>query len=121
MVFSIGCIIEEAQSNEYFQKQPCAKAREFVVLKWAIIGFLLTISYKSVLLSQLINIEYEESLDSVDDVLRSNKLVPLDEGSAHLNLIKSDPREKVKEIINRIKPYKPEKGATPMWVIKGYR
>ena len=118
--FSIGAIIEEAQNNEYFQKQPCAKARELVVLKWAMIGFLLTISYKSVLLSKLINIEYEKGLDSVDDVLSSNKPVVLDGASAEINLMKSDPREKMREIGKRIKPYKLEKGTPPKWVIKGY-
>ena len=90
------------------------------MLKWAVIGFLLTISYKSVLLSNLINIEYEKGLDSVDDVLRSNKPVVLDGASADINLMQSDPREKVREIGKRIKQYKFEKGAAPMWVVKGY-
>ena len=81
------------------------------------IGFLLTISYKSVLLSKLINIEYEKGLDSIDDVLRSNKPVVTDGTSAITNLVKSDPREKMKEIGERLKPYKSV--APPMWVIKG--
>ena len=83
------------------------------------IGFLLTISYKSVLLSKLINIEYEKGLDSIDDVLRSNKPVVTDGTSAITNLVKSDPREKMKEIGERLKLYKSEKGAVPMWVVKG--
>ena len=89
------------------------------MLKWALIGFILTISYKSVLLSKLINIEYEKGLDSVDDVLRSNKPVVLDGASADINLMQSDPREKVREIGKRIKTYKLEKGNPPVWVIKG--
>ena len=89
------------------------------MLKWAVIGFLLTISYKSVLLSKLIHIDYEKGLDSVDDVLRSNKPVVLDSESAIAHLVKSDPREKMKAMSQRIKPYQAEKGAPPMWVIKG--
>ena len=89
------------------------------MLKWAMIGFLLTISYKSVLLSKLINIEYEKGLDSIDEVLRSNMPVAVDGTSAITNLVKSDPREKMKEIGQRLKPYKSEKGAQPMWVVKG--
>ena len=115
----MGLLIDEAPLNKYFQKQPCAKARELVVLKWAMMGFLLTTSYKGILLSKLINIEYEKSLDSVDDVLRSNKPVVLDSESAIAHLVKSDPREKMKAMSQRIKPYQAEKGAPPMWVIKG--
>ena len=118
--FSLGAIIEEAQEKRYFKKQPCAKARDVVVLKWAMIGFLLTISYKSVLLSKLLNIEYEKGFDSIDDVLRSKKPVVLDVATGMVDLMKSDPRENVKEIGKMIKPFKSEKGAPPTWVIKGY-
>ena len=83
------------------------------------IGFLLTISYKSVLLSKLIHIDYEKGLDSVDDVLRSNKPVVTDGTSAITKLVKSDPRGKMKEIGERLKTYKSEKGAPPMWVVNG--
>ena len=118
--FSLGAIIEEAQEKRYFKKQPCAKARDVVVLKWAMIGFLLTISYKSVLLSKLLNIEYEKGFDSIDDVLRSKKPVVLEEGTGLMNLMKHDPREKVKDISKIMKPFTLEKGAAPTWVTKGY-
>ena len=90
------------------------------MLKWAMIGFLLTTGYKEILLSKLINIEYEEGTDSVEDVLISNKPVVLDGASGMTNLVKSDPRDQVKEIGKRLKPYKAEKGAPPIWVINGY-
>ena len=116
----MGSIIE-AQTKEYFQKQQCAKARELLVLKWAMIGFLLTTGYKEILLSKLINIEYEKGLDSVEDVLRSEKTVVYDGSSAFDNLLKSDPSENVKELRKWTKPYKAEKAAPPAWVVKGYR
>ena len=83
------------------------------------VGFLLTICYKEILLSKLINIEYERGLDSVGDVLRSNKPVVVDGASAITNLLNSDPREEVKEIGKMLKPYKAEKGVPPMWVTSG--
>ena len=116
----VGPIIDETVKKEYVQKQACAKAREFLVLKWAVIGFLLTTSYKETLLSNLINIEYEKGLDSVEDVLTSNKPVVLDGASAINNLVKSDPRQEMKEIGKRLKPYISEKGSPPMWVPNGY-
>ena len=96
-------------------------ARDVVVLKWAIMGLILCASYKGILLSKLINIEYEKGLDSVEDVLRSEKTVVFDGSAAFNNLLKSDPRENVKELRKWTKPYKAEKAAPPAWVVKGYR
>ena len=84
------------------------------------IGFLLTTGYKEILLSKLINIEYEKPLDSVEDVLRSKKSVVIDGTSSLGYLLRSDPRENVKELLKLIKSFKMEKGAPPAWVIKGY-
>ena len=85
-----------------------------VVLKWAIMGLILCASYKGILLSKLINIEYEKSIDSIDDVLRSQKPVAVLAASGILNLLKSDPRKKVKEIVKRQKIYKAENGKPPI-------
>ena len=117
---TVGSITAEGIQDQYFHKQPCAKARELIVLKWAMIGFLLTTGYKEILLSKLINIEYEKGIDSVEDVLISNKPVVLDGTSGISNLVKSDPRKQVKEIEKRLKPYKAVRGAPPIWVINGY-
>ena len=106
--------------DRYFRKQPCAMARELLVLKWTMLGFLLTICYKDILLSTLIHIEYEKGLDSIGDVIRSNKPVVYDGYSGIANLLKSDPREQVKEIAKRQKPYVSEKGRAPLWVSEGY-
>ena len=97
-------------------------ARDVVVLKWAIMGLILCASYKGILLSKLINIEYEKSIDSIDDVLRSEKPVAVLGASGIVNLLKSDPRKKVKEIVNRLKPYTLEAAQRrPMWVVNGYK
>ena len=89
-------------------------------MKWAMMGFLLTICYKEILLSTLIHIEYEKGLDSIEDVIRSNKPVTFDGTSGIASLLKGDPREQVKEIAKRQKPYVSEKGRAPLWVSEGY-
>ena len=106
--------------HRYFQKQPCAKARELLVLKWTMLGFLLTICYKDILLSTLIHIEYEKGLDSIEDVIMSNKPVVYDGDSGIASLLNSDPREQMKEIGRRQKPYVSEKGRVPLRVSEGY-
>ena len=122
MHITIGSVIEESQKHDYFHKQPCAIAREMLILKWAMIGFLFTISYKSVLLSTMINIEYEKALDTVEDVLRSDKPLFIDGTSGIVNLLKSDPRGKMKELAKKASSYETEvteKGNGPVWIQEG--
>ena len=85
------------------------------------IGFLLTTCYKETLLSTLINIEYEKTIDSVDDVLKSGKLVVYDGATGMANLLKTDPRENVKDLGKLSKPYASKiAGTGPTWVLQGY-
>ena len=123
MHITIGSVIEESQKHDYFHKQPCAIAREMLILKWAMIGFLFTIGYKSVLLSTMINIEYEKPLDTVEDILRSDKPLFIESTSGIVNLLKSDPREKIKELAKKARSYETEvteKGNGPVWIQEGY-
>ena len=118
----IGSVIEESQKHDYFHKQPCAIAREMLILKWAMTGFLFTISYKSVLLSNMINIEYEKALDTVEDVLKSDKPLFIDGTSGVGNLMKSDPREKIKELAKKASSFETgitETGNAPVWIQEG--
>ena len=122
MQITIGSVIEESQKHDYFHKQPCAIAREMLILKWAMIGFLFTIGYKSVLLSTMINIEYEKPLDTVEDILRSDKPLFIESTSGIVNLLKSDPREKIKELAKKGRSYETEvteKGYGPVWLKEG--
>ena len=122
MQLTIGSVIEESQKHDYFHKQPCAKARELLILKWAMIGFLFTISYKSVLLSNMINIEYEKALDTVEDVLRSDKPLFIDGTSGIGMLLKSDQRGKMKELAKKARYYETEvteKGNSAVWIQEG--
>ena len=124
MQITIGSVIEESQKEDYFHKKPCAIARDILVLKWAMIGFLLTISYKSVLLSNMINIEYERGFDTVEDVLRSEKTLWIDGGSGIVNLMKTDPREKIKELAKKTRTYETEyrvrkQSIAPLWLSEG--
>ena len=122
MQITIGSVIEESQKVDYFHKQPCARARDMLILKWAMIGFLFTISYKSVLLSTMINIEYEKALDTVEDVLRSDKPLFIDGTSGIGMLLKSDQRGKMKELAKKARYYETEvteKGNSAVWIQEG--
>ena len=89
---------------------------------WIMFGSFLAIAYKSVLLENMIAIDYESGIDSVDDMLGSGKPLVLDGSSAMLGLLKQDPRPKYKELSKRVVTYKMDgnkKEMAPMWVING--
>ena len=89
------------------------------MLKWVMAGFILTLSYKAVLLYNIMHIEYEKPLDTVDDILSSSKPVMIDGTSAGISLLKTDPRQKFQEIAKKIRTFEAEKGWPPAWVPLG--
>ena len=94
-----GALIDESQDERCIRKRPSVKTREIFVLKWLMVGFLLTIMYKSVLRSNMIHIKYEEGIDSVEDVLnKTDKKVLYSSSSPARKLLAKDPREKMKEL-----------------------
>ena len=122
MYLTVGNVIDANQEDEYFHKQPCAIARDVLLLKWAMTGFLLTISYKSVLLANIINIEYEKGYNTIEDVLGSNKPVWIDGTSGIATLLKTDPRGKVQRLAKKARYFETEiteKGIAPRWISEG--
>ena len=85
-------------------------------MKWACLGFLLTISYKSVLLAHIIKIDYQNTIDTVDDVLHSEMGLILPKDTAMPFLLATDPRAKVKELQKKLELYEYENGGPPDWV-----
>ena len=115
----VGAVVEECQNVKIIHMRPCAKAREVLVLKWLIVGFILTISYKSVLLGNMIKIKYEKGIDSVDDVLHSNKKVAIHSNTPLTKMLDVDTREEIHQLRKRFAYFVSEKGINPQWVTKG--
>ena len=122
MAFAIGAIIDEGIGHQsiknYISATRCSKARSLLVLKWSVIGFLLTISYKSVLRAMLMKIEYEATVDTVDDMLLSTRKLMVNKDSGLTQLFKNDPRLKVNQLSKQVEYY--NRGMKmPDWVIEG--
>ena len=115
----IGAAIEENQEDHYISKNSGAKARVVLVLIWIVAGFLLSISYKSVLRSNLIHIQYENPIDSVEDLLKTDLPVFVGASGAMAKLMAGDRRQKMIEMNRRVKHYKVENGVRPPWIPKG--
>ena len=112
-------MIEEGQDDRIIRKRHCAKAREVLVLKWLMAGFILTISYKSVLLGNMIQIKYERGIDSLDDVLKSSKKVAIHSNTPLTKMLDVDTRETINELRKKFVYYVGQGGVNPSWVEEG--
>ena len=122
IMFTIGAIIEESQGNHYeynyVSERKCSVARTFIVLKWTVLGFLLTISYKSVLRAIMMKQEYETPIDTIDDVLQSGKQIMIANGTSIKYKLETDPRSQIKKLQQRVEYF--EFGSkAPEWIHKG--
>ena len=109
--------MDEAIMDQYIHKSPCAKARKVVISMWIVLGFLITISYKSVLRANLMYTEYEKGIDSIEDMIISNK--PLLVIRSMKPLFDTDRRPKIIELSKKVK-YFDLKGHLPEWILDGY-
>ena len=85
-----------------------------------LISFLLTISYKSVLLSTLISISHERTIETVEDLLETEKLVVALGNSTTRIRLKTDPRANVRELAEKVNWYTfDERNTVPDSIIQG--
>ena len=95
---SFGPIIEEVQTHTYVNNRKCAKARQMLLIIWLFVAFTLTISYKEVLIANLVNVEYEETIDNFDDLLQSGLPMGVPPNTLIPHLLENDPRESAKSL-----------------------
>ena len=97
-LFVFGTIIDESngqqQKNSYIAGFTGSKARIFLIFVWMTMGFLLTISYKSVLRAMLMKIEYKETIDTIDDMMESGMPLLIAARTAIPTMMESDPKTK---------------------------
>ena len=96
-------------------QRPGLKMRRSAILMWIVLGSFLTLGYKSTLLSSLIKIRYEVTIDSLHDLDKSGLPLLLPEGSDDIDIIRRDPREVMARLYNRIIEF-PYQGGIPKWV-----
>ena len=117
----MGAIIDEAQGHHhkgnFISKTTNSKARATIVCTWMLVGFLLTTSFKSVLRAKMMTIEYEQTIDTVDDMLNSDLLAAMPVDTSMKFRLETDPREKVQELAKKVKGYK--LASNPKWVVEG--
>ena len=95
-------------------RRPGFQIKKLAILLWLVMGTFLTLGYKSTLLSSLIPIQYEATIDSLNDLDKSGLPTLLAEGGSALDFFRGDPREMVTRIYNRRIEFLME-GGVPQW------
>ena len=87
-------------------------------MKWIIVGFFLSISYKSVLRAMMIKIDYEKTVDTIDDMLQSEIPIKLASDTHIFKLLETDNRKKVISLKEKIEFYL-QGTKSPDWIASG--
>ena len=119
----MGTLIDESLGNHdeqnYIYERNCSKARSLIVLKWTMLGFLLTSSYKCVLRGMMMEMEYENAIETVEDVLKSQRQFFVLDHSYQKKLLQIDPREEVQQL--QAKYYEFQNKRVPEWTNEGLK
>ena len=93
--------MDEALEDRHISIKSGFRARTILLSVWLLTGFLITSGYKSVLLSTLISIEYEKPIDTLEDMLKTDKAIIVEPSTESLYL-SNDPRDSINELRGKI-------------------
>ena len=75
-------------------------------MEWMLFGFLLTISYKSVLRAMMMKQDYMKTIDTLDDMLESKMTLMVPSDVPYFSyLLATDPRKRVKALTKNVAMY----------------
>ena len=97
--------------------RPGFAIRKVVILKWIVLGNILTLGYKTTLLSSLIPIRYGPAINSLAELDKSGLPLMLAEGGSSLDYVCGDSREMMTRICNRRIVFS-IKGGIPDWPLE---
>ena len=83
-------------------KKPCSKARLILVTKWMLLGFILNLCYKSVLLSCLVSVRHEKPIETLEDMLHTDRKILMQGRTTTEILMKTDPRPGIQQLAKKI-------------------
>ena len=92
--------IPRRRLNKWIQREGF-HVRKLLILKWIFLGNVITLAYKSTLLSSLIKIRYESTIDTLCDLDKSALPALIPAGTPATQAFATDPREIMKSIFNR--------------------
>ena len=93
------------------------KIRKILILKWMLLGSIITMAYKSTLLSSLITVRYERPIDTIMDLERSGLPALLPNNTPLQTMFATDPRRVMQKVYNKSLVY-PFDGTPPMFIFE---
>ena len=92
--------IPRRRLKKWFEREGF-QIRKILILKWLFLGNVITMAYKSTLLSSLVTIRYESTIDTVNDLVQSGLPALIPNNTAVQYMFASDPRKEMKNVYNR--------------------
>ena len=99
LLISIGFVLMENVGNCGVKKKDQSRGRKLLIMIWMVASFLISLCYMSVLLTFMVSTGYEKPIDTVQDLLITNK--PIYIHSYVKDLMAKDPRESVRQIADK--------------------
>ena len=114
------CVLSQIPGNgkrlDSWIQRPGFAIRKIVILKWIVLGNILTLGYKTTLLSSLVPIRYEDTIDNINDFDKSELPLLLPEGTTFVDNFKKDPRKVMARIFSKRILFNIDGGGIPSWV-----
>lgn len=96
-----------------------AKAKLFLILEWMFVAMVLSLSYKSILLATIVSPEYEKPIDTINDMIETDKPLFALSGGTLAKLLRQDPKVDVRTMARKVTLYDVNKNGThPQWVLE---
>ena len=97
--------MDEVIEPHYMHNGKFSKARQLLLIIWLFAAFSLTLSYKEVLIANLVDVGYEDTIDDMDDLVRSDIPLALPVNTLLPKLVSYDPRDSARKLSHNIVPY----------------
>ncbi len=99
---SIAVMIQESLPYHWFTRRSFL-AQKTLLYQWLLLGCIIALAYKSILLSTLIPIRYEKTINTIYELDASGLPLLMPKSTSAYNLIATDKRETMRRIFeNRI-------------------
>ena len=105
-------LIPRRRLNRWIQREGF-KIRKLAILKWIVLGNVITIAYKSTLLSSLVTTRYEDSINTLNDLDRSGIPLVIGRNTIPYKFFANSPRTLVRKIFNNSRLYDFSSGGKP--------
>ena len=116
-----GFVLDKGMQLNQNERNQLAKAKLIMIAEWMLLGFLLSLSYRSVLLSTIVSPGYEKPIDTIQDMLEGDRTIFVLNGTTLAKLLRQDPKEDVRRLSRKVTYYKVnENGTHPQWILDRY-